>query len=272
MSGAATLDSFTSLWEEWRTERDRVLAEPYGILSITSINFLTAEPVPIEGVPGRWSTSEDGPVVELAPGEELLDGDRTVTGRLALGPLAGSPPRQLRSGRILIEAFRKDGWDIVRPRDPEAPLRVGFAGTPAYDPDPRWRIAGRWLPYPAPRSVRIGSIQERLGGPVDSPGEVEFELDGRVHRLVAVPAHGAPGSIALLFRDRTSGVTTYPAQRELLVALPESGDAVVLDFTRAANKNCAYTDFAVCPLPPAGNTLDVAIEAGERIPYGRLES
>src|SRR5690606_9199690 len=86
MSGAATLDSFTSLWEEWRTERDRVLAEPYGILSITSINFLTAEPVPIEGVPGRWSTSEDGPVVELAPGEELLDGDRTVTGRLALGP------------------------------------------------------------------------------------------------------------------------------------------------------------------------------------------
>ena len=173
---------------------------------------------------------------------------------------------------VFIEAFRKDGWDIVRPRDPEAPLRVGFAGTPAYDPDPRWRIAGRWLPYPAPRSVRIGSIQERLGGPVDSPGEVEFELDGRVHRLVAVPAHGAPGSIALLFRDRTSGVTTYPAQRELLVALPESGDAVVLDFTRAANKNCAYTDFAVCPLPPAGNTLDVAIEAGERIPYGRLES
>jgi uncharacterized protein (DUF1684 family) len=45
---------------------------------------------------------------------------------------------------------------------------------------------------------------------------------------------------------------------------------VVLDFTRATSLVCAYTDFATCPLPPAGNRLPMAGEAGEKIPYERL--
>ena len=38
---------------------------------------------------------------------------------------------------------------------------------------------------------------------------------------------------------------------------------VMLDFNRATNPSCAYTAFATCPLPPEGNTLPVAIWAGE---------
>jgi uncharacterized protein (DUF1684 family) len=265
----ATVDTFTAEWEAWREQRDRQLTEPRAILAITSINFLTEEPVAIDGIPGRWSTSADGPVVELADGDELFDDDRRLTGRVPLGPLAGNPPRWFQSGRIAVQAMHVAGWDLIRPHDPESPLRTGYAGTPAYAPDPRWLIEGRWLPYEAPRRTELGSVQTLLGGAVDAPGEVEFELDGRLHRLVATPAWGTPGHVALLFRDRTSGVTTYPAQRELLVRLPESGDEVELDFNRAYNKNCAYTDFAICPLPPAENELDVAVEAGEQIPYER---
>ncbi len=43
-------------------------------------------------------------------------------------------------------------------------------------------------------------------------------------------------------------------------------DAVTLDFNRAVNLPCAYTEFATCPLPPAGNRLAVAVEAGEKAP------
>lgn len=258
---------FVTEWQVWRAERDGVLAQPYGILSITSINFLLEEPVVIEGLPGRWSTSADGPVLQLAEGERLDSPDGPVTGTVEFGSLVGHP-RTLTFGEIEIELFRKDGWDIVRPRDPANPLRTRFEATPAYPPDPTWRVSGRWLPYDSPHPVHIASVQAQLGGPVGSPGEIEFELNG-THRLVAVPAHGAPGHVALLFRDTTSGVTTYPAQRELQVRLPQVGETVELDFNRAYNKNCAYTDFAVCPLPPQGNVLDIAIEAGERIPWGR---
>jgi uncharacterized protein (DUF1684 family) len=44
---------------------------------------------------------------------------------------------------------------------------------------------------------------------------------------------------------------------------------VLLDFNRATNLPCAYTDLATCPLPPAENRLTVAVEAGERIPFER---
>ena len=42
----------------------------------------------------------------------------------------------------------------------------------------------------------------------------------------------------------------------------------MLDFNRATNLPCAYTDLATCPLPPE-NRLPVAIEAGEKIPVER---
>jgi uncharacterized protein (DUF1684 family) len=44
---------------------------------------------------------------------------------------------------------------------------------------------------------------------------------------------------------------------------------VVLDFNRAVNLPCAFTDFATCPLPPAGNHLPFEVTAGELIPYER---
>ncbi|MNY79555.1 hypothetical protein D3C86_2202340 [compost metagenome] len=72
----------------------------------------------------------------------------------------------------------------------------------------------------------------------------------------------------MLFTDATSGKTTYAANRSLTVA-PAADGTARLDFNRAVNLPCAYTDLATCPLPPAENRLAVAIEAGEQIPYER---
>ena len=70
----------------------------------------------------------------------------------------------------------------------------------------------------------------------------------------------------VLFRDATSGVTTYPANRQLVTPAPSPDGEVRIDFNRAYNMPCAYTDFATCPLPPAANTLPFAVDAGEKIP------
>ena len=70
----------------------------------------------------------------------------------------------------------------------------------------------------------------------------------------------------MLFTDETSGVTTDPANRSLTVAAPDPDGTVVVDFNRAVNLPCAYTEFATCPLPPAENHLPVAVEAGEKKP------
>jgi uncharacterized protein (DUF1684 family) len=39
---------------------------------------------------------------------------------------------------------------------------------------------------------------------------------------------------------------------------------VILDFNRAYNPPCAFTDFATCPLPPPQNELNIAVRAGEK--------
>ncbi|MGO9779160.1 MAG: DUF1684 domain-containing protein [Streptosporangiaceae bacterium] len=64
----------------------------------------------------------------------------------------------------------------------------------------------------------------------------------------------------------TSGFTAYPANPALPVEAPAADGTVTLDFNRAVNLPCAYTEFASCPLPPAENRLPIAVEAGEKIP------
>jgi len=114
----------------------------------------------------------------------------------------------------------------------------------------------------------INWLSEELQGFADAPGFVEFEAGGQPQRLTAFDGQ-APGSLTLLFSDATSGVTTYAANRSLAVAAPAEDGTVALDFNRAVNLPCAFTDLATCPLPPAENHLQVAVEAGEKIPYER---
>ena len=77
----------------------------------------------------------------------------------------------------------------------------------------------------------------------DAPGQVEFTVDGRDLALTAFPGH-EPGSLTVLFTDATSGVTTYAANRALQLPPPAADGTVVLEFTRATNLPCAYTDLA----------------------------
>ena len=66
-----------------------------------------------------------------------------------------------------------------------------------------------------------------------------------------------------MFKDATSGETTYAPGRFLDTDMPKDG-IVVLDFNQAYNPPCAFTAFATCPLPPKQNTLTIAVEAGEK--------
>jgi uncharacterized protein (DUF1684 family) len=52
--------------------------------------------------------------------------------------------------------------------------------------------------------------------------------------------------------------------RQLYADLPDAHDTVILDFNKAYNWPCAYTDFATCPIPPPQNRLKLRVEAGEK--------
>jgi uncharacterized protein (DUF1684 family) len=257
---------FTADWDAWHKKHQDRLAAPDGFLAITSINWLTETPARFPDAPGEWSADDSGVTVTLAPGEELtLDGTR-ITGRHDFGRIPERGGVFPADAAGVYEVAKRGGNDILRPRHPDHPLRAGFQGTPAYAPDPRWSLRGRYRPFAEPRDVTVGSVVEGLQHVYAAPGAVEFEVDGQPFALTAFNGY-TPGSLHILFTDATSGVTTYPANRSLQVAAPDSDGTVVLDFNRATNLPCAYTEFATCPLPPAENRLPVAVEAGEQIPY-----
>ena len=94
----------------------------------------------------------------------------------------------------------------------------------------------------------------------DSPGEVEFNYNGKKYRLR--PIYEGK-TLFFLFKDPTNHVSTYPAGRMLNTPLPENGK-VDLDFNRAYNPPCTFSPYATCPLPPKDNELPFAIDAGEK--------
>jgi uncharacterized protein len=259
-------EHFTADWDAWHKTHEDRLAAPDGFLAITSINWLTETPTRFPDAPGEWAADDSGITVDLAPGEELtLDGVR-IGGRHNFGTIPERGGVFPADADGVYEVAKRGGNDILRPRHPGAPLRAAFRGTPAYAPDPRWVIRGRYRAFDEPRDITVGSVVEGLEHVYASPGVVEFEAGGQRLSLTAFNGPG-PGGLHILFTDATSGLTTYPANRSLQVAAPDTDGTVTLDFNRATNLPCAYTEFATCPLPPAENRLPVAVEAGEQIPY-----
>ncbi|MFJ3383142.1 MULTISPECIES: DUF1684 domain-containing protein [unclassified Curtobacterium] len=267
MTTTTDTTAFAADWQTWHDQHEAARASEHGFLAITSIRWLTATPERFEDAPGAWSTNEDGPVVELADGESLEIDGSTVTGTHHFGPLAERSSTNVvwhtRDSDVVIEVARRGGSDVIRPRDPANPTRVTYTGTPSYAPDERFVVDARFEPFDEPREVTVGSVVDGLQHVYAAPGTLSFDLDGP-RTLLAFNGHG--DGLHVLFTDRTSGVTTYAANRSLDIAAPDAEGRTVIDFTRATNLPCAYTAHATCPLPPAENRLDVAIEAGERLP------
>lgn len=273
--------SFTTDWQSWHESHETERASQHGFLAISSLNFLSAVPQRFPDAPGTWSTSIDGPVVELDEGESVFIGGAEVTGRHAFGPLAERTGIDVIAGDAVIELARRGGSDIVRPRHPGTALRTAYRGTPTFAAAPAWVLDARFHPFDEPRPVTVGSVVEGLEHVYDAPGELRFRLDGEDYALTAFTGR-RPDTLTVLFTDETSGVTTYAANRSLSVDLPSTeaeasagaggraGDSLTfIDFNRAVNLPCAYTDFATCPLPPRENRLPFAVEAGEQTPLER---
>ena len=262
--------AFAREWAEWHRQHVATLAAPHGFLAITGLHWLSGTPERFPDAPGDWSTGPAGVAVTLGDGEELVTDGRIIQGPAehSFGVIPERASVTAAAGDVVVEVARRGGHDIIRPRHPGHPLRAAFRGVPAYAPNPDWVITGRYVPFEEPREVSVGSVVEGLQHVYMAPGRVEFAARGRHLALTAFNGPAA-GSLFLLFTDATSGVTTYAASRALHVAAPGLDGTVTLDFNRASNLPCAYTQFATCPLPPAENQLPIAVEAGEQRPYGK---
>ncbi|MGC5346553.1 DUF1684 domain-containing protein [Streptomyces sp. DT171] len=259
---ADTADRAERDWAHWHKERTDTVAAPHGPLSLTGTHWLSDHPDGrIPAVPGRWR--EDGDEVVLtATAEDGLTADgKPLTGEIRLtadhGPIDVS--RIAHGGRRLV-VLRREGLWAVRDFDPESDARRAFRGIEATPYDARWELPGVFRPYGADRTVRVRNADGCERG-LGLGGEIAFEVDGVEHTLqVAVEPDG---SLWAVFADATSGDSSYRF-RFLRPAAPAPDGRVTVDFNRSLLPPCAFADHFICPFPPPGNTLALAVPAGER--------
>ena len=79
-----------------------------------------------------------------------------------------------------------------------------------------------------------------------------------------VPGH--PDLLFLPFKDATNDVETYGGGRYLDLEMHDiHDDKINIDFNKAYNPWCAYSDGYNCPIPPKANHLAVGVYAGEKM-------
>ncbi|MCW5950889.1 MAG: DUF1684 domain-containing protein [Propionibacteriaceae bacterium] len=251
-------------WHAWRQERNAQFGQPYGWLSLTALHWLDEVPAPLEGLPGLWWADDQGVRFDPAGAADavLLEGQPVTRPRLLWDPTSGPAPSATQGERRLELIERGAGLLGVRVRDPRSAGLQSYAGVPAFDYDPGWRLTGSYRAYPAAEEVPIGSAASRVTLAAQVTGEVDLVIEGVTHTLKVT---GDEGSWLVAFRDATSGRETAGACRWIWLD-DEPAAELVIDFNFAANPPCAFTDYGTCPLPPAGNTLGVAVLAGERNP------
>jgi len=264
--------------EAWQTARAQSLTAPDGWLSLVGLYWLKPGPQSFGRDPqadlalananlpplaGVFTLAEGQVSFAAAPGVLAQHNDQPVD-TLVLAPDTASEPTVLSIGTLRFYVIERDGKLGVRFKDSAAPARVNFQGLAYFPIDAQWRVTAEFIPYEPVKHIPILNV---LGMKIDmiSPGALVFELDGREYRLDPVLEEGSD-ELFIMLADATSGHETYGAGRYMYVPMPVDGE-VVLDFNKAYNPPCAFSDFATCPLPPAQNRLDVRIEAGEKV-YG----
>ncbi|MEU6482105.1 DUF1684 domain-containing protein [Streptomyces sp. NPDC047017] len=249
-------------WKQWHEHRTETVSAPYGPLSLTGTHWLQDHPDgSLPGIPGTWTADGDAVVLTAAGADGPTVDGRPPAGPVRLGADTGAvaDARVALGERRLTVLVREGAW-AVRDYDPGSPAHRAFRGIEATPHDARWSVPGRFTPYEESRTVRVPHADGHERG-LGLAGELAFTLEGQEHTLQV--ARQPDGALWAVFADATSGKDSFRF-RFLHPEAPDGEGRTTVDFNRAVLPPCAFADHFLCPFPPPGNTLDLAIPAGER--------
>jgi uncharacterized protein len=259
-----TPDEFTSEALAFRKARVARLTADGGWLTLVGRYRLERGPNPLPI--GTVTLDEQGGVtLSVAAGVTVTCDGVSVREKVLRSDAVTGGPDRIVHGRLVYELIHRGDTFAVRVRDPDNPRRHDFAGTEWFPPRPEWAVAARFEPFAEERIISIpydvGPVLSR------SPGQVALQLAGRPEtwRLDCL-MDDERLRLFVLFGDETNRDLTYGAGRFLYAPLPDasSGGNLILDFNRALNPACAFTEFVTCPFPPPQNRLALRVEAGEK--------
>ena len=147
----------------------------------------------------------------------------------------------------------KKGVKALRffPADESYQLNCTFERTPDAEPFEMATYSGITKPY-----VKYGMASYTLQGK-----QLKIAIYQSI-RLRQLPMY--KDYLFIPFKDLTNGDNTYGGGRYMDLKISDIQDGkLTIDFNKAYNPYCAYSDGYNCPVPPMENHLPIAIQAGE---------
>lgn len=138
-----------------------------------------------------------------------------------------------------------------------------------YEPNEKFKVECKFVPtkgkpFELPTSAGKTKTYVKFG-------ELKFEIDEKKYKLAVYQSLGLKiipqyrDYLFIPFKDLTNGKGSYGGGRYLDFRMKQlEGEKIYLDFNKAYNPYCAFSEGYSCPIPPKENHLKVAIEAGEK--------
>ena len=253
----------------FRERRHQAVTMPQGNLALTSTAWFYGKPGVEEqvwGVPGWWSTREDG-ASGISLRAEASDGivvdDVLVDGTIVVRAKNDENPSSIAFGEGItgFVIANEEGRYALRVWNAQSEDITNFGGIDAFPYNPEWVIQATFTPIEGGRAVGVDHLKDE-GKTRDKiiPADIAFTHDGVDYSIAAFQEGRA---LLLVFSDATSGESTYSVGRFLMCA-PNADGTITLDFNLAYLPPCAFSYNFNCPMPPEANRFSFAIEAGEK--------
>jgi uncharacterized protein (DUF1684 family) len=262
--------------ESWHTKRIDRLKSPTGWLSLVGLHWLKEGenkfgsdssnqlvfPKKASAFCGTFTLLNGKVTLKTEKDAQIVHNGKPVT-QMKLKSDVDSNTTVLQMNSFRFFVIKRGHEYAIRLRDTENSLITSFTGIERYPVETEWKIEARFEPYDPPKIIAVPTIM----GTIDSskcPGALVFEVGGDTYRLEPVLEDGSD-ELFIIFGDKTNGKDTYGGGRFLYSKKPSADNKVIIDFNKAYNPPCVFTEFATCPLPPPQNKLPIKITAGEKM-------
>lgn len=192
----------------------------------------------------------------------VLHEDKSVS-ELKLENDEKGKPTMLHCGSLTWYIIKRGNRLGVRLKDSRHPRLSKLEKIDSFPVDTQWRIEAVLERFKEPRKVTIPNVLG-MEEQEDIQGALVFKIKGKEYRLLPL----GNKSLFVIFGDETNGTETYGGGRFLSVAEPDPQGRTIIDFNKAFNPPCVFSEYATCPLPPQENQLELRVTAGEKMVEG----
>jgi uncharacterized protein len=163
----------------------------------------------------------------------------------------------------------RDEMETFMRSSPESPFAedpTKFKGLKFFPADLKYKITATLTPIENKKQILLATNDGKEQR-YREYAYAEFDFSGFRNKLLlleVIDAGPDMGKLFLAFGDGTSAESTYGAGRYLDISKTQGANTITLDFNKAYNPYCAYSEKFSCPLPPSENLLTIPIQAGEK--------